>query len=89
MRRLREELRDRDVVIARLQSELGGLYELKLKNRQLTQELRNVKDGTAILLQLNRSLQDRLTSSETSPEKVRRIKRLLSEINRQKHSIEA
>ncbi|KAH7711917.1 hypothetical protein AAVH_20761 [Aphelenchoides avenae] len=73
MRRLREELRDRDVVIARLQSELGGLYELKLKNRQLTQELRNVKDGTAILLQLNRSLQDRLTSSETSPEKIETI----------------
>lgn len=70
MRYLRKELHDRDVIIAGLQSKLGDQCALNLKNRQLAQELRKLKDGLVLLLQEHPSLLDRLTSMKTPTGKV-------------------
>ncbi|KAH7693880.1 hypothetical protein AAVH_39080, partial [Aphelenchoides avenae] len=70
VRYLRKELHDRDVIIAGLQSKLGDQCALNLKNRQLAQELRKLKDGLVLLLQEHPSLLDRLTSMKTPTGKV-------------------
>ncbi|KAH7711918.1 hypothetical protein AAVH_20762 [Aphelenchoides avenae] len=62
LRLLRQELRDRDIVIKRLQSKLGAQCAAELENRKLQQELRQLKDGLVRLLQEDPHLRDKLTT---------------------------
>ncbi|KAH7711923.1 hypothetical protein AAVH_20767, partial [Aphelenchoides avenae] len=62
LRQLRQELRERDVVIKRLHSKLGAQCALELENRNLQQELRQLKGGLARLLQEDPHLRDKLTA---------------------------
>lgn len=62
LRRLRQELQDRDVVTKRLKSKLGAQCALELEKRKLQQELRQFKDGMARLLQQEPHLRDKLAA---------------------------
>lgn len=86
MRDLRKELQNRDVIIAGLKSKLGDQCAIELKNRKLSEELRKLKDGLALLLKETPSLLDRLTTMAASTGMVSRRSRfeLLSSRGRQR-----
>ncbi|KAH7696369.1 hypothetical protein AAVH_36562, partial [Aphelenchoides avenae] len=60
LRHLRQELRERDVVIKRMQSKLDAQCAAELENRKLQLELRQLKDGPARLLREDPHLRDKL-----------------------------
>ncbi|KAH7701012.1 hypothetical protein AAVH_31862, partial [Aphelenchoides avenae] len=66
LRRLRQDIRDRDVVIQRLQSKLGKQCAVELENRKLQLELWQLKDGLARLLQEDPHLREKLVNMTTA-----------------------
>lgn len=50
------------MVISRLKAKLAKQCEVELENRKLQQELRELKDGMARLLQQDTHLKDKLTA---------------------------